>query len=363
MRILDSLGYRRRRRAIQTDWQQRHHKVRDLNVGYQTPAQTEVEAAHRALWSPFGTRFTLDTLRIGYGASGRADPRLVPEEIFAADIDRILNPHEWAGFFSHKSLYARLFPNLPFPECFLHCLGGDYFDRDLQPIGSEAVARIIDGLTYPVVLKPNTDSSGGAGITFPKSPDELRRDAADKQNFLVQPLIEQHPFLAAFNTHGLNTLRVYTYRSVLTHEVHVLNAALRMGKDGSLDNETAGGIVCYIHPDGRLNDYAVDKYGVPFSEHPNTRIRFDGALVVPRFAEMQALCAKMATYIPHMHLLGWDMILTADNEWKCIEVNLSGHTIRFAQYAGQPFFGEFTQEVIDYCLKHPRFHHVIRRMF
>jgi hypothetical protein len=34
-------------------------------------------------------------------------------------------------------------------------------------------------------------------------------------------------------------------------------------------------------------------------------------------------------------------------------VNLNSHTIRFAQYAGQPFFGDFTGEVVRYCSVHP----------
>jgi hypothetical protein len=55
-----------------------------------------------------------------------------------------------------------------------------------------------------------------------------------------------------------------------------------------------------------------------------------------------------------MALAGWDMSLDDQGRWRCIEVNLEGNTIRFAQYAGQPFFGEFTDEVIDYCLHHPR---------
>jgi hypothetical protein len=32
-----------------------------------------------------------------------------------------------------------------------------------------------------------------------------------------------------------------------------------------------------------------------------------------------------------------------------LEINTKGHSIRFSQYHGYPFFGEFTDEVIEYC--------------
>jgi len=37
-----------------------------------------------------------------------------------------------------------------------------------------------------------------------------------------------------------------------------------------------------------------------------------------------------------------------------MELNLMSQTIRFAQYAGRPFFGPFTGEVVRYCKEHPR---------
>jgi len=152
----------------------------------------------------------------------------------------------------------------------------------------------------------------------------------------------------------LNTLRVYTYKSVASDRIHVLNVALRMGRGGSLDNLTAGGIACYVRPDGRLNTYAVDNYGAKFDRHPDSGLPFGPNALIPAFSSLLDLTRELAAALPMIRIAGWDMSLDPEGRWRCIEVNLSGHSIRFAQYAGQPFFGELTDEVIHYCLRHPR---------
>jgi hypothetical protein len=125
-----------------------------------------------------------------------------------------------------------------------------------------------------------------------------------------------------------------------------------MGRGGSLDNETAGGIVCFLAPDGRLNSYAVDKHAGRFDEHPDSGVRFaEGA--IPNCATLWDRARGLGSRLPYMRLAGWDFYLDRTDEWRCLEVNLAWHTIRFAQYAGHPFFGSFTEEVRDYCASHP----------
>ena len=343
----------RRRRTIDRDWKERHAKIFALNPEYARACPADVEEAHRSLWEPFGTDVRLDTLRVCANVSGRADARFVPEEIFNADIERKLNPPLWPSVLSHKSFYSRWFPADVFPECLLHRVRGQYLDANLEPLSGAAVDAACASFEFPVILKPSTGTSGGAGVCFPKDGNELAREISKLEDAVVQRIIEQHAFFRAFNAVGLNTLRVYTYRSVTTNEIHVLNVALRMGKGGSLDNETAGGIVCFVRDDGSLNDYAVDKYGKRFTAHPDTGIAFAGRSL-PDFAGLPSLVKGLAARIPMIRLVGWDVCMDDRGRWRCIEANLDGQTIRFSQYGGQPFFGAFTEEVIDYCLRHPR---------
>jgi hypothetical protein len=359
----DHLLYRRRAAHIERDWRRRFVEVFTHHPDYTTPAPAKDEAEHLNIWAPFRRRVNLNTLRVCRAISGSSNPLTVPEEIFATDIERCLNYTEWSVFLSHKSLYGRIYPAGIFPDVYFHSIEGDALGEDLRPLASHELDSLIDALDYPVVLKPNTASSGGRGVTFPRSPEELRVEMRSSRDYVVQRPLKQHESFQALNRGGMNTVRVYTYRSVTTDDVHMLNCALRMGRDGSLDNETAGGLVCFVHEDGRLNHFAYDKYGTRFGSHPTSGLQFSDRHVVPRFDEMKALCTDLAAHIPFMRVAGWDLLLDEQERWRCIEVNLSGHTIRFAQYAGRPFFGEHTGEVIKYCLGHPRLKRAVRLMF
>jgi hypothetical protein len=169
-----------------------------------------------------------------------------------------------------------------------------------------------------------------------------------KQNIVIQELIHQHEYFRKFNPGSINTVRVYVYKSVSDNEWKFLFAALRMGKDGSMDNETSGGIFTTINNFGMMNDYAVDKFCTKFKTHPNSGYSFNE--VIPDFDQLIANSLFLANQIYLSRLIGLDMCYDKNHIWRAIEVNTTGHTTRFAQYAGQPFFGKYSNEIIEYCI-------------
>jgi hypothetical protein len=346
--------YRRLRFLRERDWRRRHQKVFANHPSYQTPCDPCVEAEHRRLWSPLNRRVDISTLRICANISGQADPRIIPEDIFAVDVEPLLVERGWSHFLQHKSLYSRLFPAGGFPRVFLHGILGSLYSSDLVPITKAEARRQIDALDYPLLIKPNIDSMGGSGVYFCDSPEDLWRRITGFQNFVVQPVEAQSDYFQRFSQTGLNTCRVDIYRSVSTDEFHVLNVAMRMGRHGSLDNETAGGIVCCISPNGVPGAFAVDKYGTRFMSHPDSGVRFAEAGPIPQFAKLIELSKQIAASVVGTRLIALDMFFDKSECWRCMEVNLLGLTIRFAQYAGQPFLGEFTDEVVEYAQRHER---------
>ncbi len=46
-------------------------------------------------------------------------------------------------------------------------------------------------------------------------------------------------------------------------------------------------------------------------------------------------------------LVSIDMALDTNEKWRCIELTPFGQTMKFAQDAGEPFFGKFTDEIIN----------------
>ena len=347
------LLHRRIRQLSRRDWQVRHMKVFALNPGYRRPCPADIEKQHLALWRTLRPDVSLDTLRVCYGTSGCAHAEIIPEDVYVSEIEPCLNRFRESNYLANKNFYNRWFGGSVFPDVFLHNIDGDFYDRAYRRLDPPQVDNLLNNLPYPVVLKPSVGPGGGRGVFFPKDRHTLKEKMVGQENFVIQQLIRQHEFLDRFNAAGLNTFRVCTYRSVVDNHLHILNISMRMGKGGSLDNETAGGIVCNIHDDGSLHNYAVDKYAVKFFEHPDTHTSFSARHVIPRFAELQQLARDVAQDIYLTRLASLDVAMDAGGNWRLIEFNLLNQTIRFAQYAGKPFLGQFTHEVIEHCKQHP----------
>lgn len=354
LRLRDRALYQRLRILRKRDWRRRHQRVFALNPNYALPCPPEIEAEHRQLWAPLKRKVDVSTLRICANISGRADPRTIPEEVFAVDIEPLLAPRDWCHFLQHKSLYSLLYAAGDFPTAHLHGIRGSIYSAAFEPMTAIEARRAINALNYPLIIKPNIDSMGGANVYFCDDPAQLWKQIETAENFVVQPVEKQAPFLQRFNSLGLNTCRVDLYRSVVTNELHVLHVALRLGRNGSLDNETAGGLVCCISPTGVLGDFAVDKHGVKFDSHPDSLIRFADAGPLPQFSNLIDLSKRIAARVLGTRLIALDMFFDQSGRWRCLEVNLLGLTIRFAQYSGRPFLGEFTNEVIEYARTHER---------
>jgi hypothetical protein len=352
----DRFLYQRKRTAIDVDWRARFRKIYQLHPEYRAPAPPELEHQHAAYWRRFG-KVRLDTLRVCYHIARQADYRIVPEEIQASTLERCLNAGVFPHFLCHKGYYERLYGAI-FPHVFFQRIEGLLVDSDLRPIDASQVAALLTTLPYPVVFKPSIDSSGGRGLAFPRDAKELSALLGTGPNFVVQETLLQHSFFGEYNPAGLNTLRVYVYRSVRDESFHVLNVTARFGRGGSLDNETAGGIVASVNSDGRFRGFALDKYGERFVVHPDSGLPFEQSRQIPNYPSLIGCATRLAASIPLLRLIGFDFCLEPDLTWRCIEINSLGSTIRFAQYHGKPFYGPFTDEVLDYCLRHPHFDRV-----
>jgi hypothetical protein len=331
-----------------------HNRIFRVHPEYRFSIDPNIEKTHIKLWKVLRNNINLDTLRLCSNISGNANPYIVPEEVFASDIQRSLcGWQEKIIYISNKSFYKRWYQNDVFPEEYIHNIDGGLYNNKYEILSENEVKKLLQNIEYPVVIKPNMGSMGGKNVYFPKDQKELESLMNHNKNYIIQKIIHQDDFFAKYNRHGLNTIRVNIYRSVITNEMQYLHAALRIGKGGGLDNETAGGIHCFIHPDGHLNHYAVDKYGNRYERHPDTKLKFSEADKIPKFYEMKKLAIKVARDMYLARLISLDMCLDKQHKWRVIEINLNDITIRFAQYGGEPFFGQYTEEVINYCKNNP----------
>ena len=305
----------------------------------------EIIERYKERWSAFGKKVEIDTFLLCYNLSGKVDYDIVPENLFAAIIEKKLNPYKELSFFSVKNVYEKWFNNKEvFPMSYFHKIDGIYYDKKFHIING--IKQFIENSTfkYPLILKPSKDTYGGAGVSFVKDKNELLSRINDYSFLVCQEKIEQNEYLSEINDSSVNSVRVCLLKS-RGGVFEVLNNTMRFGIDGGLDNETSGGIVCNIDDNGKFRDYALNKYGVKYFEHPNSGFVFKGKKV-PFYHELLEISKKISNELILCDLVSLDMALDRNNKWRCIEINLGGQTIRFAQYAGEGFFGKYTDEVI-----------------
>src|SRR5699024_6762246 len=81
------LYYFLKQRGAKRPWNKRHRKVFEQNNSYNAPCSTQVEVEHQEKWSAFRRTVDMSTLRICKNISGRADARMIPEDVFVSDIE------------------------------------------------------------------------------------------------------------------------------------------------------------------------------------------------------------------------------------------------------------------------------------
>ncbi len=298
-------------------------------------------------WSDVSRFISTKTVEITKSTSGVFDRRIVPEEFLPLYIAPVLNKDKRVNFLENKSIYNKWFGREVFPKDYFHKIDNKYFTYDFNIIEDIEgfIDDTLDEASLPMVIKPNKDSYGGKDIYFVNNKSEIKTIINQHSDLVVQEKLDQSELINVFNDESVNTVRVCIYKDN-AGSYHIINTNIRMGVNGSLDNLSDGGIVCNIKPDGMLNDYANDRYAKKFFEHPNSSFVFKGKKF-PLYNDMVDASLKVANDVIGARLISLDMALDSTNRWRCIEVNLGGQTMLFAQFAGEPFLGKHTDEVIN----------------
>lgn len=302
-------------------------------------------------WSSFGVKVEIDTFLLCYNLSGKIDYNIVPENIFASIIEPGLNKYalKESSFLAIKNMYEKWFKcNQYFPKSYFHKIDNIFYDSKFNIIENIDYFIENNSIEFPIVCKPSLGTAGGDGILFLKNMNDLKSSLNTYNHLVFQEKIIQNRDIELIHS-GISSIRTCLYRDK-TGAFKILNNSIRFGVNGSLDNVSAGGISCNIDENGKLNQYAVGKYCDKYTYHPNSEINFS-EIIIPSYSKLSEVAIKIANEIPLCNLVSLDMCLDANNEWRCLEINLYNQTIRFAQYAGKSFFGKYTDEVIERVIK------------
>lgn len=178
------------------------------------------------------------------------------------------------------------------------------------------------------------------------------------ENFLVEEKLKQCMEMSSFGKTSVNTIRMVTYKSVVTGEIVCLNAVLRMGRNGSeTDNACQGGSYVGINmEDGSLGKYAIND-SATVQKVFNDIDFANNTYVIPIWEEVKSFARLVHSRIFHHNLVAMDIAITDDGQPKLIEVNVGAFTANFFQLTVKPTFGEYTDEILDYCFE--RYKHYI----
>lgn len=288
--------------------------------------------------------------------SGVEDLRYVPENLYFAYIEPVLNEMDASPFVSDKNLLHQFVPVENIPRTVLRYMKGSFYDDKFRLIDKQTAQELLDE-NDELVIKPSVDSSGGAGVALyqqrssnPLTIDSILRRGGAAQ--VVQRKIRQHAQSAVFNAKSINTCRVMTLRCPWNGETVLLKSMLRIGRgDVICDNMMMGGVCLGIRDDGCLSKYAYDYNGQRYESLPGTDIVFGNA-ALPLYPKMVGQALLWASRIPYMHILSFDLVADENENVVCLEVNTAGQGITQLQYDGVPLFKEHTDEVVDWCRTH-----------
>lgn len=345
-------------RYLDSQFVKKNRLVRKIHPEYFVPNKTLETEAHKQLWQPVKLSGHVDAswYVMHCNIAGNNDIRYVPEHIYFPYIEPVMNDLEMASYISDKNMLGSFVPEKNTPKTVLRYIGGLFFDSKFNLLNQDKAQTLLDEQDN-VILKPSVDSSGGSGV-------QLRNQRADsrltvdelltfrKMPYIIQAKIIQHRQSSVFNESSVNTCRIMTLRCPWNGRTVLLKSMLRIGGGKSVcDNMMLGGLCVGVNDDGTLAKYAYDYNGERYERHPDSGKVF-ASHKLPLYPEMVKLALDVASRVPYMNIISFDIVADEDENPICLELNTAGQGITQLQYDGLPLFREYTDDVVKWCASH-----------
>lgn len=183
---------------------------------------------------------------------------------------------------------------------------------NLKESSKEEFERFIKN--NPVFIAKPIDGLGGVGIEkytvqSDTSISKLYQTLKEKNQYLLEAFVIQHPEMNRLYDGSVNTLRMFTFYK--DGQGHFLHAVLKIGNGGMIDNFSSGGMYTFLENDGSVKLPAVDKEDILYDTHPISQTKIIG-FQVPMFDEAVELVKKAATVVPQIAYVGWDIAISKD---------------------------------------------------
>ena len=315
---------------------------------------------HKKLWAGFGSKPNIKWLCVYISINNIIDYRYITEYDYYFVVEPRLNSRVLSEAYCDKNVYHNTLNKQYLPKIYLRNIDHVFYDEQYRTIPDQVEMDYIKADYGKVVVKKALESGGGRGVVLfefknykwiDNSGNELTKQYLKdyfKKNYIIQEYIEQHPYYKQFNESSVNTVRLFTYRSVKTNEIIPIQSVLRIGKPGAVvDNQASGGVAVGIQENGFLNPFAINKKGNKLYTYYG--VSFKDTEPIFMYDEILEIGKTLAKQFYYHRLLGFDFSVDINGEIKLIEVNNRNNEINFYQMNNGPLFKEYTDEIIHYC--------------
>ncbi|WP_020655387.1 sugar-transfer associated ATP-grasp domain-containing protein [Massilia niastensis] len=178
-----------------------------------------------------------------------------------------------------------------------------------------AAFRVEEADGRPVFVHPVTGEATGISDWWALA--QQKNDGG----YIVEHYLTQHPVLSDIHANSVNTLRIWLYQA--RGEVKVAGAFLRVGRKGSLvDNTSSGGLYCPVDLETGVLAYAANAANPlqTMNSHPDTGGRISG-VQLPFWRECKDIAGRALQAFPKVNIAGVDVAIGVDGP-RMIELNV-----------------------------------------
>ncbi len=217
--------------------------------------------------------------------------------------------NEIVRLFNDKSYFYKFENKIEFNKIFNKFLKRDwlYLDNNID--------KFVEFMKFhkEIIVKP-VDATGGKGVekfvySNEKKAKELYDNLIKNNQLLVEECIKQHPAMNSLYDNSVNTLRIFTF--IKNNKPYFLQAILKIGNGGVVDNFSSGGMYTYVDEDGTVFVEAIDRDDNIYYKHPISNKQIVG-FKVPMFKEAVDLVKESAKVVPQISYVGWDVAISKD---------------------------------------------------
>lgn len=301
---------------------------------------------------------------IFYSINGVQSNSYVPLNLFYRLIEPTLNHRLMVSTLKDKNFYELYYKEVDYPKVLFRGMNGFIYGRDYQRINSFENLRSLLETIDKFVFKASLASGSGKYIYLFRRKgssfycDSIIFDEAFlkrmPKDFVVQEVVEQHPFFKKFNPDSNNTIRVLIYRSVRDDSINILHTLLRIGAKGSfLDHDDKGGMSIAIDEGGVLKDSGFDGEGKRLFEFNG--IVFKDIGKIPFIDDVISAAKAITEKTFYARLLALDFTVNSVGNALLLDLNCWRNGITHYQLNSGTLFSDFTEEILDYCEKNKSF--------